>query len=356
MRFPQTLSSEFPNDNPRLHQGASWLCLDPLSAARPVARPDAVAKSALTLALPARPAAASAYPAPGRPKVNSTLLPPAGEETDQFVHRFVSLLTAPRGTGPRTEAEVAPHIASIAQLMLAGLPTYRVRRSPSQVPPPPQHVYLQAVPAQSPEVGPSTEVEPSAAHSEIREIRPVTYVPLDASLPGGDSPLQVVEAKFAVMDEHWMPIVLQLEYVPMAAFDASPIVVAQVEPILTAEAPTVQGDPAPIANPTELSAYDSFVAALSDVLLQQGATRAAAMVGTLLEQSRVDGNTLGETLVQQLSAAGIGSLRGDQFALSPAFAEAASAWRAVLRGKSSEFAGADTLDQLGNRVIGGAAA
>ncbi|HTM45118.1 MAG TPA: hypothetical protein VL137_09205 [Polyangiaceae bacterium] len=381
MRFPQTLSSEFPNDNPKLHQGASWLCLDPLSAPRPVARPDVVSKAALKAALPAMPVPATPLPANALKSepisLDSTLLPPASAETDQFVSRFITRLLDPKRTGPRPNSDGAPRMASIAQFMLDELPSYKLRRSPSQIPPPPQHVFLNSTPPQAlaedfselcESEMPSEAPRGQALHSEIRAIKPAQPVLLDSALPSADSALDVVEAKFVAMDEQWVPVVLQAQDVDMAEL-CLPVVLRsehvelamvsqsvaapleQVVAALAVEVAVVESSAPARLESAELGAYESFVAALSDVLLQQGATRGAALVRALIEQSRLELNVVGETLVQQLSAAGIGSERGEQFVVSAAFAEAACAWRAVLRGDCSEFAGADTLDQWATALL-----
>ena len=39
MRFPIAASAEFPNDNPELHEGASWVCLDTCAPAMAIIEP-----------------------------------------------------------------------------------------------------------------------------------------------------------------------------------------------------------------------------------------------------------------------------------------------------------------------------
>lgn len=147
------------------------------------------------------------------------------------------------------------------------------------------------------------------------------------------------------------PIVEVVQLMEIAATpEAPPVEISAAEPP-TAEEPKQSGSVARAA--AESAAYDSFVAALSAVLLQRGATRGAAVIGSLLEGARVETNALGETLVQQLSQAGIGEQRGEQFLVDPGFAQAAHGWKTLLSAESEDFSScAETLDDWATRLVG----
>jgi hypothetical protein len=166
----------------------------------------------------------------------------------------------------------------------------------------------------------------------------------------------VLQAQDVDMAELCLPVVLRSEHVELAAVRESVApsreqIESAVKSVQAVEIAAVESSAPVTSETTEVGAYESFVAALSDVLLQQGATRGAALVSALLEQPRLELSAVGETLLQQLTAAGIGNEHGDQFVVSPGFAQAASAWRAVLQGDCSEFAGADTLDQWATTLL-----
>lgn len=444
MRIPSE-SNEFPNDNPALHQGASWICLDPLAAPRLVARPAVIAKATAAPARVAPPApSAVAVPVPSVVAVRSTLLPPpsspaeaaAFAETDEFVARFlarVSLPPAPRVPADAPSPELAPsaveergqrveapsvRMAPIAQFMLDELPSYKVRRAAASVPPPPAHVYADL---------PATLVPASLGTSESDS----SLLRLDPLAMDVDSPLALVEsllppaldelgvvASAPPMELAWRPESLWsvLAPVPHAyralgwdstapkprvhpelAERSAPAEVAAAEEVVasevmeitdeysasgedpvievvqlmevapTPEAPAVEDAAAvpaaitsapavaSVAQPTsseEASVYETFVGALSAVLLQRGATRGAAVVGSLLEGERVDVDALGETLVQQLSSAGIGEQRGEQFLVDTGFAQTATGWKSLLSAESEDFSScAETLDDWATRVV-----
>lgn len=425
LRIPSAESNEFPNDNPALHQGASWICLDPLAAPRLVARPAVIAKAAAERAVPeARPS--------DRPR--STLLPPAPSpaeiaaqaEADEFVAKFLARVsTLP--PAPRVPDEIAraQRMAPIAQLMLDGLPSYKVRRAAARVPPPPAHVYS-ALPVtvappgrgQTEPVSSSIGLDPvardldsplalveswlppapvaelvssveSALPMEMPAVRPPMELAWRAESPwsvvvvephayrtlGWDSlrPIAVSEPIFEaeVQETTAQETVATEESAPSSLEDPIVEVVQLMEVAPTPEAPAVEEAPAAavldgstgvsgaaeseiaVANSESANVYDSFVAALSAVLLQRGATRGAAVVASLLDGARLEVAALGETLVQQLSSAGIGEQRGEQFCVEGGFAQVASGWRALLSDESADFSScAETLDDWATRVVG----
>jgi hypothetical protein len=157
------------------------------------------------------------------------------------------------------------------------------------------------------------------------------------------------------------PIVEVVQLMEIAATPEAPAVEelptapekTSVEPQVAAVAVGTESSSVASTDAELTSVYDRFVAALSAVLLQRGATRGAAVVGSLLEGSRVEATTLGETLVQQLCSAGIGEQRGEHFWVASEFAQVASGWKALLCDESADFSScAETLDDWATRVVG----
>ncbi len=429
LRIPSE-SNEFPNDNPALHQGASWICLDPLAAPRLVARPAVIAKAVALAPQVSTPVAPSDRP-------RSTLLPPPSSpaeaaalaETDEFVARFLARVTLP--PAPRVPEEAlspersrrveggSVRMAPIAQFMLDELPSYKVRRAAASVPPPPAHVFAELsvtlvpgalsvseasesslrldplpmdvdsplalveslFPPALDEFGAAASAAPMElawrAESLWSVLAPVPHAyrvfgwdstppkPLvHAELVAGSASTEIVpvEAAVAAEDDESIdesassaedPVIEVVQLMEVAPTPEAPAVedVAAVPAALT-EAPAV----ASVVQPTRseaASVYETFVGALSAVLLQRGATRGAAVIGSLLEGTRVDVDALGETLVQQLSSAGIGEQRGEQFLVDSGFAQTATGWKTLLSAESEDFSScAETLDDWATRVVG----
>jgi hypothetical protein len=156
---------------------------------------------------------------------------------------------------------------------------------------------------------------------------------------------EVVEEAPASVED---PIVEVVQIMEIAATpEAPPVEISAAEPAAAQQSSSV----ARVA--AESAAYDSFVAALSAVLLQRGATRGAAVIAGLLEGACMAATALGETLVQQLSQAGIGEQRGEHFLVDPGFAQAACGWKALLSAESEDFSScAETLDDWATRLVG----
>lgn len=414
MRIPSAESNEFPNDNPALHQGASWICLDPLAAPRLVARPAVIAKAvALTPQISTTPIRTTAAPS-DRPR--STLLPPALSvveappsspaeaaalaETDEFVARFLARVTLPPAPVVPAEARL-PRMAPIAQFMLDELPSYKVRRSAASVPPPPAHAYvsspalrLDAVDVDSPlalvesllppgldevEVAvsappmeltwraeslwsvlapvphayrafgwDSTPPKPGVHRERVEGSAPAEVVPVEAAAAVEDN--EIIDESALRGEDPVIEVVQLMEVAPTPEAPAVEDVVAVPAPLT--DAPAVASETQRTRS-AAASVYETFVGALSAVLLQRGATRGAAVIGSLLEGARVEVDVLGETLVQQLSSAGIGEQRGEQFLVDSGFAQTASGWKTLLSAESEDFSScAETLDDWATRVVG----
>lgn len=116
--------------------------------------------------------------------------------------------------------------------------------------------------------------------------------------------------------------------------------------VLTPEPePVLASEPAP-----ESPAFAHFEAALVSALLAQGATRSAALVPGLLRLEPLAGEALSKDVLLTLQSRGYldGGAR-----YSSKYRELCSAWTAVLRGSSQDFAacGTTTLDRFGAELL-----
>jgi hypothetical protein len=112
-------------------------------------------------------------------------------------------------------------------------------------------------------------------------------------------------------------------------------------------------EPVPVLGPEsapESPAFAHFEAALVTALLAQGATRSAALVPSLLRLEPIPSEALSKEALLTLQSRGYldGSAR-----YSSKYRELCSAWTAVLRGSSQDFAacGTTTLDRFGAELL-----
>jgi len=108
---------------------------------------------------------------------------------------------------------------------------------------------------------------------------------------------------------------------------------------------------APSAAPSEDSAFERFLFAMTSVALEAGNTRVAAALPKLLKQGRLKAATLGKSAERALRKRGYLAAEGD--AVTASLIDAAAAWRAVLDGQSSDLGacGAQTLDEWGGALL-----
>lgn len=99
------------------------------------------------------------------------------------------------------------------------------------------------------------------------------------------------------------------------------------------------------------SVFPAFVAALSAVLLERGATKSAATVGALLGESRLARDALDAETKKALVARGM--LDGKSGRPTPEFSMVARAWRDVLDGTNADLSacGTATLDVWSAEVV-----
>jgi hypothetical protein len=97
----------------------------------------------------------------------------------------------------------------------------------------------------------------------------------------------------------------------------------------------------------------AFVAALVDVALAAGATRAAAVLPGFLAGDVQDFDGFSDGVRAALLASGVASDESGVLAPTPAFKVTANAWRMVLRGESNDFSacGTSTLDGWANDLL-----
>jgi hypothetical protein len=99
------------------------------------------------------------------------------------------------------------------------------------------------------------------------------------------------------------------------------------------------------------SGFDAFIAALSGVLAERGATRAAASVGALLGRERLPPDAFDAPTTKGLVARGILDAKSQRPA--PEFTVLVHAWRDVLDGTGGDLAacGSATLDVFGAELL-----
>ncbi|HEX6274923.1 MAG TPA: hypothetical protein VFZ53_17895 [Polyangiaceae bacterium] len=121
----------------------------------------------------------------------------------------------------------------------------------------------------------------------------------------------------------------------------------ELEPVVES-APEPELEAAPVAESApEPSGFASFVAALSGVLAQRGATRAAANIGALLGMARLAPDAFDAPTQKALVARGV--LDAKTGRPTPEFSVIARAWRDVLDEHGGDLAacGGATLDVYG---------
>lgn len=123
--------------------------------------------------------------------------------------------------------------------------------------------------------------------------------------------------------------------------------------------PSIASCPAPpleasvetqMASADASDAFSDFVAAVVDVLVSRGATRAAACAPALLGAEPLRAGTLGSELEKTLAARGILTPNGRK---SDDFERTSEAWRRVLKGESDDLSscGTTTLDTFGAELV-----
>jgi hypothetical protein len=193
---------------------------------------------------------------------------------------------------------------------------------------------------------PATPIAPAVAlESLVSAHEPETElaepVPVAESVAVPDRNLEVASV---VMDA---PVA---ETEPSVAFQEDDIDapdVAPAEPMLAVTAEPPEPEPAE-AGP---SGFEAFVAALSALLVERGATRAAANVGALLGRTRLARDAFDAPTRKTLVARGF--LDAKTARPTPEFSVVAHAWRDVLDGANGDLSacGSMTLDVWGADIV-----
>ncbi len=105
------------------------------------------------------------------------------------------------------------------------------------------------------------------------------------------------------------------------------------------------------AKAQEVDAFAAFVRALVDSSLASGATRAAAVIASLLEEGNLTAGALPDETIEVLRKRGVLAKQG--FSVSETFAATSRAWREVLRGTKNDLSecGASTLDSWAAELL-----
>ncbi len=340
--FVPSCSAEFPNDNPALHEGASWLCLRVCGAPRPVTRARPVnVRSDIPRAeaVDAKPAVtatsneeAASAPIDGGDMTNASdeaafrpqaedAAPSAGWDDEPSALAEESTATAGLDEDSRAalgdEAVISAGLDDDARGVL-------VLEAPAVTAGWDEHA-----PAALPAKAPSLEALTLSLPPEV------------SSLSGGATtsrePLELDSMDF---------VVTLASDDAVFEFDGDDATGAVFHvPRVAAKSPSVD-----VARATDVrAAEDSFaayVAALVDVARAAGHARAASALPPLLEGDELDAAALAEDTRARLVAAGVLRASEGSVRLGDAFASTASAWRAVLRGATQDLSicGDSTLD------------
>ncbi|GEM_PF-1365491 len=389
-----SLASEFPNDNPALHQGTIWVCFEPTAPAQPcraervVAEGEAVvrgteptAESETTLET-SNSAVEPSFEAKGQ----ADEAPPPGEEL------VVPLEGQTAEAPPVVESEAAPSLevaasaeAPAGDRALGGddASTTLDATVPVDEAPATEVDLSLAVAMADGDDAPSTKLvcsvallEPSGAEAtadvaaagevtsaleELEEEDGIAIVveeldPIETSLEGlaelgaGESRDEIVPPleSAVVLAGEGARISERAQASDVAPAEPEPAGVAPVfETIPPEESAAARIDSSALP-PAPDDPFTVLVCTLADVAIQAGAPRVAAILPGLLFDGRLP-EPLDADLAEALRQAGL--LEGNGVAQS--FVATASAWRAILRGTSDDFGacGAAMLDEWASDLL-----
>ncbi|HVU03358.1 MAG TPA: hypothetical protein VHE30_16475 [Polyangiaceae bacterium] len=294
-------AAEFPNDNPALHEGVSWVCLSVLGPAKPVRRPGSAS----------RPLASVASLVPAMTARAHAVAPETLVERRADVEADVPSVATPPEIAPESTVEPLPE--SVLAVLLEKL---------------------------------DLDLTPPAPVDDVLDIdaSDLEHTPLPETATYADVVAELREAQGRAPESDAAEPV-----VPEAAV-AEPVIAEACVPeasdtaVLSAVSPTEPAAPEAPATPDD--DYAAFVGALVEVLLAHGATRAGAVLPSLLESGGVDAGLLDDATVQSLALAKIAESHGGAVRLRDEFQLTARAWRDVLRGTTQDLGacGTSTLD------------
>ena len=308
--FVPSWSAEFPNDNPLLHEGATWVCLSVQGPPRAVTRPR-------TKGLSAEPLRAS----------SASILTHSDEAA----------------AGSREAPDVAADGAGVSSEELSASCEVPTAIVVTEAPEPAPSLEALTLAFDTTEVSPFTDTSSSpCAPLELDAMDFVLTLSSDDAVfdfdadgaPAATTPDDTADAPACEADD---PVPAVAEPVPAADSTS-----AATNATLAVVAPAAQSSSV-ASLPDSFSAY---VAAVVEVAEAAGHTRAAATIPRLLEGASLDLASLPDEAQARLVAADVLSRSGGALSPSEAFASMASAWRGVLRGDTHDLSacGESTLD------------
>ncbi len=386
MRFRPYSSPEFPNDNHQLHQGACWVCLTPTGQPRAVMRaPHPEAPPALVQLTPLPPSVseerAESPPSSKIPlppvSVVQNLLQRSSDGAGFSIHvPDAQLFGDWERPAPTDELHLTsapgPLLSQLLQRVdslsfppvTAEAPEALPVLEPEASAPPPVAELIENLPASSPMNEGQALEDDRALSAELFEVLKTLeiidseseFAPLDAPESGvqhaptltrsavddlADAVAEALCAEFAAGSAETGSEALAIDELIPAAMPSSAVAAAPVPAQERAE---------PEQAPDH---YAGFIAALSEVAMGCGATRAAAVLPRLLDGKLLDASALSDDVVACLQQADIASLRGSCIEPSDTFKANASAWALVLRGASDDLSACgDTLDGFAAGLLG----
>ena len=306
--FVPSWSAEFPNDNPLLHEGATWVCLSVQGPPRAVTRP-------------------------------RTKGPPA--ETMRASSASILTHSDEAPAGSREAPDVAADGAGVSSEELSASCDVPTAIAVTEAPEPAPSLEALTLAFDTTEVSPFSGSS-SCAPLELDAMDFVLTLSSDDAVfdfdadgaPAETTPDDTAHAPACDSDD---PVAAVAEPVPAADSTS-----AATNATLAVVAPAAQSSSV-ASLPDSFSAY---VAAVVEVAEAAGHTRAAATIPRLLEGASLDLASLPDEAQARLVAADVLSRSGGALSPSEAFASMASAWRGVLRGDTHDLSacGESTLD------------
>lgn len=398
MRFRPYSSPEFPNDNHQLHLGASWVCLTPTGSPRAVMRaPQRAEEPTLVPLTPLPPrvaetvvevqAPSSRIPLPPASVVQSllrrspdgmgfTICVPNAQLLDEWerpartdelhltqapgpllsslLERFDTLSFAGEVQGP------AAHPSDPCEPLTAADQSPETRRSPeacagvlepeASVPPPVAEL-IDELPPSTPLNEAQREDDDRALSAELFEVlKTLEIIDSDTEFAPFDAPASDVHAAPVITRSAVDDLADAVAEALCAEFGASGPGGSRATPI---PAEAIEARAEETANDAAPDHYADFIAALCEVAMAGGATRAAAVLPRLLEGKLLDSSALSDDVQECLQQAGIATLRGSCIEPSDDFKANASAWARVLSGASDDLSACgDTLDGFAAGLLG----
>lgn len=337
-------AAEFPNDNPALHEGVSWVCLAVCGPVKPIARPRAASRPPpFTTSAPAHPTSVVVVPASeviASPVEDPVVAhaAPIGRESDS--NDDSPPVASPDVALEAATADPAPEIGSQAPAFEERLPEsvlgVLLERLDFELTPTSGSIAVEAIsnaPLDVLDID-ASDLDENAAMSpredQASSLEPFVFDGgIDSGAPEKASESAAEEDAGSALEQPEKPESGVTSLDGAGAPGGAPRLDEGARP-----------------EPSKVEAFRAFVAALVEVLLVSGATRAAAVVPALLESAAGDPGALDPESQRLLVAARIADGTDGRIRLSKSFLETAQAWRDVLSGETNDLSacGTSTLD------------